>query len=324
MRRNVEHEGLFSLFITNLGEIKKAIDNGHIPIIDMQNYKNIYLDESKLGKENAWEYYFQQPMNYSLNNIKSTDKVKLNNFYKLSQYPDPYIDIGNELNMWQEYAKKYIKLQPHIEKKINEEYNHLILKKDRVLGVLARGTDYTSLKPYGHPIQPEVDVLIKKVKEEKEKQNYNKIFLASEDKDIVKKFKEEFGDALIRNKQSLKNYDGKSYIGQIEYNRENDRYLSGLEYLTTIIILSKCNAIIAGRTSGLIAALILNDNNYEYHHIYTLGSYPTPFTELVKSFYLTLIELYHHNPTPFTELLKGWKRGAVLKLKFLLGINKQK
>lgn len=271
----------------------------------MQNYKNIYLEESKLGKENSWEYYFQQPTKYTLKDIKPSDKVKLSKLWQNIPFPDPkdmaLFNNIDELKMWQDYAKKHIKLQPHIKEKINQEYHELIKKDDKVLGILARGTDYTSTKPTLHPIQPNPDTIIKKIKEKLERKEYNKIFLASEDKNIVKRFKNEFGDKLIMNKQSLKNYDGESHIGNIQHDRKNDKYLNGLEYLTTIIILSKCNAIIAGRTNGSLAALILNNNAYEYQYFFNLGLFP----ESLKN------------------KLKGWKRGLCRRLKSLLKLDIQ-
>ena len=58
IRRADNRTGLFSLFNTNLGHIYYAVQRGYIPVVDMMNYENCYLEESKMGVENAWEYYF--------------------------------------------------------------------------------------------------------------------------------------------------------------------------------------------------------------------------------------------------------------------------
>ena len=57
--------GIFSIYMTTLARIDEALKNGFIPVVDMQNSFNIYLNKKKIGKENAWEYYFEQPMGYT-------------------------------------------------------------------------------------------------------------------------------------------------------------------------------------------------------------------------------------------------------------------
>ena len=62
--------GLFSLVMTNMGLVKYALDKGYIPVIDMQSERNTYLEEEQVGRENAWEFYFEQPCGYSLKDIE--------------------------------------------------------------------------------------------------------------------------------------------------------------------------------------------------------------------------------------------------------------
>ena len=71
--------GLFSHVMTNMGLVKYALDRGYIPVIDMQNTKNTYLEPDQVGKVNAWEFYFEQPCGYSLRDIKKSKNVILSN-----------------------------------------------------------------------------------------------------------------------------------------------------------------------------------------------------------------------------------------------------
>lgn len=48
--------------------------------------------------------------------------------------------------------------------------------------------------------------------------------------------------------------------------------MEGLEYLSQIIILSRCDCFVAGLTSGTIGAMLLT-NGYEYSYIFDLGLY---------------------------------------------------
>ena len=49
IRRSDGHAGINSQFNTNLGHVRYAVNNGWIPVIDMQNYPNAYLEETKAG-----------------------------------------------------------------------------------------------------------------------------------------------------------------------------------------------------------------------------------------------------------------------------------
>ena len=50
-----------------------------------------------------------------------------------------------------------------IKNKMDEEWKKMFVETDRVLGVLCRGTDYTSRKPKNHPIQPSIDMVVDKI-----------------------------------------------------------------------------------------------------------------------------------------------------------------
>ena len=55
---------------------------------------------------------------------------------------------------------------------------------------------------------------------------------------------------------------------------KNNNYLMGLEYLSSIILLSRCTSLIGGNCGGTMAALFFNDSRYEYTHIFDLGPLP--------------------------------------------------
>ena len=99
------------------------------------------------------------------------------------------------------------------------------------------------------------------------------IFLATEDTDILKAFRDEFGERIVTNAREYIDYK-QGYICQKHSARENDEYLSGKEYLTTIWMLSRSKCLLCGRTSGAVAAVLMADNEYEYSHFYDLGIYP--------------------------------------------------
>lgn len=275
IRRRDLYCGLFSLFITNLKRIDDAVKKGYIPIIDMQNDFNIYLSEDKIGKENAWEYYFNQPMGYSLDDIKKSKNVIIGS----GAVPDmfPYLDIDflmgrtGELAYWKEIVKRYITINEKTQKLVDEEYKRLFESHDKVLGVKCRGTDYSRGKPKNHPIQPTPEQAVMKAKEIFKERECTKVFLATEDVEYYNAFLKAFGNKLITNKKNYFEYQGGS-TGKEEYEREDGGYKAGLEYLITTLLLAKCNCLCAGCVSATVGALLLAEE-YEYVYLFDLGIY---------------------------------------------------
>lgn len=266
--------GLFSYFTIFTGHIRYARKKGYIPVIDMMNYRNTYLDEKSIGKENAWEYYFKQPDKYSLSEVYESKNV-----IKSSGAPIVWPDASTGFcfnkkirNYWKKIVRENIFITDEILNEANDKWNSLFNENDRVLGVNCRGTDYIALRPKWHPKQPEPQKVIAKVKEVMSEQKCTKIFLATEDKDIYKMFKEKFGEIVVDNDVYRYDYDGKSYIAMMKSDREDDKKLRGKEYLITTLLLSKCNCFIGGRNGGAVGALLFADN-YEYEYIWNLGRY---------------------------------------------------
>lgn len=275
IRRRDLYCGLFSLLITNLARINEAIKKGYIPVIDMQNDFNIYLEKEKIGRENSWEYFFKQPAGYSLQDISKSKNVIIG----AGTVPEmfPYLDVNfllgkaGELEYWRGLAQKYIVLSDKAHEIIDSEYKRLFGGGEKILGVKCRGTDYTKDKPKNHPVQPSSSQILEKAKEIFRERNCTKVFLATEDVDYYRVFSEYFGDRLIVNKTDYMNYRGGS-TGKEEYEQGNGSLNAGMEYLTTTILLSRCDCLCAGCVSATVGALLLT-KGYEYTYLFDLGIY---------------------------------------------------
>ena len=84
-RKSSSDSGICSYMIVFLALLSywEKKDPTRIPVIDMMNFESPYLDKEKLGIENAWEYFFEQISDYSLEDIyKSKDVVIAGMFYK--------------------------------------------------------------------------------------------------------------------------------------------------------------------------------------------------------------------------------------------------
>lgn len=248
---------VFSFIITSLVERK-------IPRVDVRNRNG----------ENIWEWFFRQPYEQiNVSNMQVSESAE-NIVQAFPTFDEIYKNRSIEL--WGKVYEDFFVLNKDAKLYIDNEVRQIIEGK-RVLGVLCRGTDYTDCKPKGHPIQPEIESVLNLVEEKKKELGYEYIYLATEDGRIDKMFKERFSSEILTNKRMY--YDNifggnkLQWIQDVHFERKDDDYWKGLEYLSSVVILSKCNALIAGNCGGSQAAVFLNKGKYEYTHIFNCGIY---------------------------------------------------
>lgn len=277
--------GLFHIVYGATLHIHYALSKGYVPVIDLQNNHTQYLDFMPLGKENAWEYYFEQPCGIGLEHIKRSKNIivcahhyapagyyaystisNLNNKYFKS---DIFVAIKNTFN-------RHIQLKAETLCFLDANYEK-IAKGKRICGVLARGTDYTIIKPKNHPVQPAVLQLIEKIKNVMYDYACDFVYLATEDEEIFEKLKIEFGDQLLTNEQQrfrLNNEleDEEQYLSNFRTGLEREKYRMGLDYLCSIYILSKAQCFVGGMNNGTIGVMLMTQG-FEYEYVFDLGYY---------------------------------------------------
>lgn len=276
--------GFGAMLLKEIYNIAYAIKCGYIPIVDLKHHNNQYFKEKREYKDNVWEYFFKQPLGFSLDDIKEDDLVIISSestfcplttlFEETPLYLPKYImedfktkKIKNELT---EFLIFNDETKLYLEKGANETFNGA----NDVLGVLLRGTDYTKRQTYEEFIQPETKKVIKDIKKLLAGGKFKKVYLATEDKFIYEEFKKEFGELLIENKQYMysTNYDSEKYLSEIKVDRKNHNYNLALEYLASLYILSKCKGFLGGMAGGTRIAYLLSEN-WQYLKIYDLGQY---------------------------------------------------
>lgn len=275
--RNAPNCGLFSFFIVVMGAIDKCEKNGLIPIVDMMNWPNIYLEEGEVGYKNAWELFFCQPMNIGLEEISYSKAVVIDADRDISETDRPHIGMDfladdDIINYWRRICRKYIHFQPEIQSILEKRKAELDEFEGKKLGVLCRGTDYLALKPGGHPRQPDINSAINKAKQIFEERGCKYIFLATEDEKILSGFRKEFKELVIVNECQRYSDTGNKYLSQVIKEKNISRYESGINYLVNIYLLSQCECLLSGRVSGLLGALLLSEE-YEYSYFWDLGLY---------------------------------------------------
>lgn len=260
--RSYPYCGIFSTIVAFLTQMKYAADNDMIPIIDMENFQSMYTDP-KQPTQNVWEYYLLQPFGGSIKEAYRSKKSRFSNG-NYNNETRPSDDFYNgaaseeEYAVWKELWDKYIIFNDDTLNHIKRKEKELLGDHD-VMGCLCRGSDYfewsVSQKGKIECIDKVVDLVEKTFLDS----GCEKLFLATEDQTFFHKFVERFGDVLIFQKSDLlpstcKN-NGEKFIST-----DMDRYKSGLDYITNVMLLTKCNCFIGARTSASILIPMLSNN----------------------------------------------------------------
>ena len=276
IRRSYKGMGLYTYVCIFVSFIAYAIKNNMIPVIDLKNSPNIYLPEPNTMGINAWELFYEQPLGISLDMIPHEEKIVYSSDIFLPNRT-PFLKSINDKEEWNMYSSVYrdfIIMNDKTKEYVEQERKKIIGDR-KCLGVLCRGTDYTLQHPKNHPVQPAVEEVIKKVSEIID--NYDCIYLATEEKKIFEKFSLAFPGKVLENKRMYYDTLGKDFakssIGDVTFERADDNYQRGIEYLSSMYLLSKCRSFIGGACAGTYAAIIMNNSNYDFKYVYDLGYY---------------------------------------------------
>lgn len=273
IKLNFPKLGIFGIYNCVLGYIKYANKHNYIPVVDLKNYKNMYLYDDEIGKKNAWEYFFEQPSQYSLEDVYRSSNVIISSGMSPTEgHPYSLYLLLNNKYLRKDFFRiigSQIKIKKEILQSAINTSNSLIQGK-RIVGVSTRGKTLINVK--GHAVQPNIDDLIRLTKDKMEKWQCPYVYLATEEEETVRIFSKHFGNNLIVDKRERFKYKETTNI-LIEPDRENDKYIGGIEYLTSVIVLSRCTSLIGTAIGSTLGAMELNGNTYEHTFIYNLGMY---------------------------------------------------
>ena len=271
---------LLAIYSYVLSHLLYASERGWLPIIDQTkdpvNNKEAYPIH---GTSNPWEYFWCQPIPYTLDEIYQSRKVILskrkwyepgNLQYSVAAHQNKEI-IQNLFNLSQsiplnEYTKDYIA----------QWKEKLFTKRGRILGITLRRGGHCRRDVYHaphHPIQPTPEELGEIVKQRIEEWGMDTVFLATEEELYIEFFSKIFKQKLIWLPR-LRYHDWKIYEkDKNPLYQPNQRYQTTLDYLTEMELLAACNGLIGSITSGLRYAIIQNNMTYEHLEILDYGRF---------------------------------------------------
>lgn len=219
------------------------------------------------GTRNAFEYYFEQPLQVTKDELLSTSFVSVakpeqgavvEREFRKDEYGlnEEYLDILADM------YRKYIRLNALTETRIKGDLDGLF-KCSKVLGVHFRGTDYKVGYQY-HPVAVQIEQTIAAVKSEFYKGEYQKIFLATDEIGAVEKFKTEFSEKLIFFEDTYRG-SGDESIAFSRSGREYHHFRLGYEVLRDMYALSYCDGLIAGLSQVVNCARIAKKSRGEQY-----------------------------------------------------------
>ena len=275
--------GIMSILAVYINHIYYALRRGYIPVIDQSTVQNLYLEEGEIGTGvNTWEYYFEQPAGFTLEEIAHAKNVVLSGMLLWSSDKNSYrIKHANVSapygDHWQGVAHAHYRLNDATKKHILRIREEVLGDGDEpILGVYCRGTDYVDSRPKGHPIQPSAETVIQKAHEVMSERGYSSLYLVTEDERVLEKFESEWGNKLrfidAARYGSAQKGEG-DFIWQRTNPRNESKYISGLNYLTGMSLLLECDGIIAGITGGTAGLRLLQHRPFNYQHYWDLGTY---------------------------------------------------
>ena len=259
--------GYFAEFRAMLCKLLYADRMGFFPYINWRESFLYFDKEKETDIPNAFEYFFKQVNGLTLEEVeisymvaysKSAEAVMIEREFKDS---DSYAGSDDFLKIMGDIYRKYISLNFETEQKLEKEYGKL-LGDFKTLGVHFRGTDYR--REYDiHPVFVQVQEEIEEAYEIFNRYGYERVFLATDEKDAIKEFERKFGkDKICYYNDTFRGSTDIS-VAFSESQRKHHKYKLGYEVLRDMWTLSKCSGLVAGVSQVGTCARILKESRRE-------------------------------------------------------------
>ena len=282
--------GIFCDVLAFLRWVDFAERMGYTPVIDMQNVPNLYLEDELVGRVNAYEYFYRQPAGMTLEEAYRAREVYIVNrldcpydftraqkrcYRDVTQVRD-WVYGENRARHFERVKRLYDRYFVESDEAaafVDAQQRKLMRPGEKTLGLLCRGTDYLTKRPYAHQIQPTVEQITEKVDALLAQHPIDRIFVATEDEDILEALAARYGESVCYIQcPRLKREKGRSVaeaFGQKCVNRK----MNGLYYYASIALLARCDHLIAGKTMATQFIATMRGVPFETEFYWSLGRY---------------------------------------------------
>ena len=238
--------GLFA-YLRRASEFLYYCDRmGFTPLLKWSN--SDYVDSSITDTDNAFEYFYRQPggisevpdcaavVDYAPGNLTMARSFVSSNLY----------DPGNEfVRVTGIMAGRYLTLKDPVKNKIDDFLSELEIGDD-TLGVHIRGTDFRKVYK-GHPVFVGPEDYYPLIDEAIAEHGFKKIFLATDDVEILSEFLEHYKTLDVRYSQTV--VRGSGVLGihkEAAFNDAISPYREGINALCDAYALAACGGVISG------------------------------------------------------------------------------
>jgi hypothetical protein len=249
--------------------ISKANNEEYIPFVDFESIPSSLRDYTNNETNNEWEYCFKQANKKDV--LKSEYIQLFDGTFYAGNYPDNYpkpslgINPGGKNFKDKELVKelnylinKYLKVRDDVLERLNDD-----ILKYKTLGVHCRRSEMHLL--HGDiALNYENDTYLKKIMKVFDEGNFEKIYIATEEIEIINYLKNKIPDKILHQDcyRILRNESPfqASFLG---LPRDKHFTLHAQEVLIDALNLSKCNSLICGISGVSNGAIYFNGLDFE-------------------------------------------------------------
>ncbi len=255
---NRTRSGFFALLNSVLNGMYGIDRLGFIPYVEYDGNTCYSEDEPVNGTMNAYEYYFVQYGGLERDKVNSACCVAAYEPRNARVWPgikSGYAQNPERICELSRIYGKYIHLNDATAEYINSGISDKI--KGKTLGIHVRATDFITSRDVNHPVGVGYEHHMTAAEKILNTGDFDRIFLATDDADVVDEFKKKFGDMVVYYDDINRSTDGKC-IHHGAGNRAMNKYLNGLEVLRDVYTLANCSGLIAGLSMVSFFARIIN------------------------------------------------------------------
>ena len=241
--------GFFAELGVTLIKLYYADHRGFVPYVSWGDKYLYYEPNGVDGEKNAFLHYFM-PVS-EIKGIDNASHLVLSDDthydWVKAQFNAVSYDVSDEyVDAMADMVRKYIDYNDRTKQYLLEQFQTLVGDK-KTIGVHYRGTDFK--KAYNnHPVAVRLEQAIEKTRSLLEQNNsyYEQVFLATDDEEAVRAFKDAFGDKLCSYSDVYREDGGDESVAFSTDSREHHKYHLGLEVLRDQYTLTNCDAFICG------------------------------------------------------------------------------
>lgn len=254
---NDEYGGFFALLRWVCTALVYSDKRGFIPFVKLGD-KCKYFDPDVKETGNVFEYYFKP-----VSSVLAGDVAKAANVvnYETKHLMEVRSDVSFQLDssivdMFADIWQKYIRINEKTKIKLNTDIASAVDNNKKTIAVHYRGTDF-KLQYSGHPVAIDIQEEIDVIKELIDKEGYERVFLATDEKTAIDAFRDHFGDIVFCYSDTYRSQDGTA-VHDSKDSRLNHKYLLGYEVLRDTLTMASCDALVAGVSNVSFFAMVIN------------------------------------------------------------------